>query len=203
MATLAGMLANRKLHDRINFRGLLISIENRVGSVRRGESNGKAWATKMKYPYGYIRQTEGADGDHVDCFIGPDENADNVYVVHTQNPKNRKYDEDKCMLGFESAEVAKKVFLMHYDDPKYFQSMSIFKFEDFKKEVLRTKHAPGKMAASNGTLAIGDSVVVEGIQYRGVVKKLKGDMVWVEFKGAFNEYLPRIIMRPSHLIEKV
>ena len=29
----------------------------------------------MNYDYGYIRGTVGTDGDHTDCYIGPDKNA--------------------------------------------------------------------------------------------------------------------------------
>jgi hypothetical protein len=64
----------------------------------------------MKCPYGYIRRTEGADEEHIDCFVGPVEDAENVYVVHIKDPKTDKYDEDKVMLGFNSKEEAEKAF---------------------------------------------------------------------------------------------
>src|SRR6267142_1782052 len=100
LQTTLDLLANRKLHDRIKFRGLSISIENRKGSIRKGvDKNGKAWKVKMTHAYGYIRMTEGVDGDHVDCFIGPNENAKNVYIIHRQDPGMKVYDEDKCMVG--------------------------------------------------------------------------------------------------------
>ena len=67
--------SGHKLQGRATFRGLNISIENRKGSVRRGvDSDGHEWATKMNYDYGYIRGTEGVDGDHLDCYLGGNKN---------------------------------------------------------------------------------------------------------------------------------
>ena len=57
---------------RIKLGGLDISIENPQGSVRRGvDEDGKAWENRLQHHYGYIRGTEGNDGDHVDAFIKP------------------------------------------------------------------------------------------------------------------------------------
>src|SRR5579864_3444601 len=134
LTNLIDILANRKLHDRLDFRGLKISIENRAGSVRKGvDKNGKPWSTKMTFPYGYIRNSEGVDGDHVDCFIGPNENAKMVYVIHRQDPDTKEYDEDKIMLGFNSASEAKKAFNENYDRLGNFGGMSQFTFDEFKK----------------------------------------------------------------------
>lgn len=137
------LVANRKLHKRYKFQGLLISIENRKGSIRRG----KTWKTKMTYDYGYIRKSMGVDGDHVDCFIGPNANATTAFVIHTQNPRTKKYDEDKVMLGFDSAEEAKSAFLENYDKKEFFQSMDSIPMDAFKRKVLDTKEQPAKIAA--------------------------------------------------------
>lgn len=129
--------ANRPLQGRLNFQGLEISIENRKGGVREGvDPDGNEWRTKMKYPYGYIRRTEGADEDHIDCFVGPVEDAENVYVVHIKDTKTDKYDEDKVMLGFDSKEEAEKAFCQHYDDPeKLYLDTTTMTMEDFKKKI--------------------------------------------------------------------
>src|SRR6267154_2937915 len=99
------MQANYKLEGRTTFQGLLISIENKKGSVRSGtDSGGKSWSVTMQHPYGYIRNTRGVDGDHVDCFIGPNANSRVAYVIHSTKSGNfKKYDEDKVMLGFNTA----------------------------------------------------------------------------------------------------
>jgi hypothetical protein len=108
------------LEGRTKFQGLPISIENDAGSVRSGvDKDGKPWKTKMKYPYGYFTGSKGADGDGVDVYVGPDEEASNAYVVHQNDVETGKYDEDKVMLGFESKKDAKEAFLAHYNNPDF------------------------------------------------------------------------------------
>lgn len=101
----------------IKLQGLDISIENPAGSVRSGtSSDGKQWRTKMNHHYGYIRKTLGPDGDHVDVFIKPGtKTLSMIYIVNQVDPKTRKFDEHKCMLGFDSLEDAKKAYLSNYE----------------------------------------------------------------------------------------
>jgi hypothetical protein len=149
LVNLLDVLANRKLHARMKFRGLDISIENRKGSVRKGvDHDGKKWSVKMTAPYGYILRTEGVDGDHVDCFVGPNENAKQVYVIHVKNLSSGGFDEDKCMIGFESAIEAKKVFLENYSNPDFYGGMDSISWDKFKEKVLATKDNPQKLVAS-------------------------------------------------------
>lgn len=50
-----------------------VTIENPKGSERSGtDANGKKWSVKMNNTYGYIRGTEGVDGDHIDVFLAED-----------------------------------------------------------------------------------------------------------------------------------
>ena len=93
----------QKGHTRIH--GLDITIENPKGSFRTGVHAGKPWRVRMPADYGYIRGTTGADGDHVDCFIGPDEKSDKVFVID-KDLKTGKFDESKVMLGFKNREAA-------------------------------------------------------------------------------------------------
>ena len=129
--------AARKLQGRLDFQGLSISIENRKGGVRKGtDADGSEWRTKMKHPYGYIKGTIGADGEHVDCFIGPDKDAKNAYVAHIKNSETGKYDEDKVMLGFGSKEEAEKSFRHHYDNPtEFLLSIDTMTMEDLKSKL--------------------------------------------------------------------
>jgi len=127
----------------IKFNGLDISLENKAGSVRRGTNkSGEEWSCKMHYDYGYIRRTEGVDGDHVDVYVGPNEDALYVYVVHQANPTTGDYDEDKCMLGFDSEEDAKAAYLKQYDDPNFLGAISAVPFALFKEKVLDDKGEP-------------------------------------------------------------
>ena len=57
----------RKHHVRIH--GLDIALENVKGGKRSGVGhNGRRWTVTMPAHYGYIKRTEGADGDHVDTL---------------------------------------------------------------------------------------------------------------------------------------
>ncbi len=144
--------ANRKLHGRTKFRNLRISIENRKGSYRHwyDTNAGKAGKTKQLYPYGYIRMSEGMDGDHIDCYVGPHEDAKYVYAITTNKaPDFDKEDEQKCMLGFRSATEAKRVFLKHYNDERFFRHMQAIPYEEFERKVLKTLHSAHKKVAYN------------------------------------------------------
>lgn len=139
--------SGHELQDRYTFAGLKISIENKKGSVRSGtDKDGHEWHTYMNYDYGYIRGTEGVDGDHVDCYIGGNENAKNVYIVHQNDPVTHKYDEDKCMLGFDTLEEAKKAYLKQYDRPGFLGDITTMGIDDFKKYVLAKKHRAGRIS---------------------------------------------------------
>lgn len=104
----------RKGHVRIH--GLDISIENPKGSTRSGtDKSGKAWSVKLKHDYGYIRRTEGRDGDHVDVFVGPDADSGTVFVVNQVDPDTGKFNEHKCMLAFRDEAAAREGYLANYE----------------------------------------------------------------------------------------
>ncbi len=146
--------SGHKLQGRATFRGLNISIENRKGSVRRGvDSDGHEWATKMNYDYGYIRGTEGVDSDHLDCYLGGNENAEYVYIVHQNNPKTHEYDEDKCMLGFDTLAEAKAAYLSQYDRPGFVGKIDIMPFGKFKDYVLSKSHRGKRVVAKSLNMA--------------------------------------------------
>lgn len=128
-----------KLQGRKKFAGFNVSIENKKGSYREGtDSNGHKWRVKMYHDYGYIRGTVGTDGDHLDVYLGPNENAKKVYIVHQQDPDTKKYDEDKCMLGFDTLEDAKAAYLKQYDRPGFLQSITTMDLEEFREKALKT-----------------------------------------------------------------
>lgn len=127
-----------KLQGRIDFQGIPVSVENRVGSVRRwyDPHNKEEGKTTMKYPYGYIRGTLGTDGDAVDVYVGPNEQSDKVFVITQMNTPNFKtVDEQKCMLGFDSAEEAKSAYLHHYNDKRFFGSMKQLTVDQFRAKL--------------------------------------------------------------------
>ena len=114
-----------KLDARMEFQGLPLDIEHTAGSIRQGkDKDGHEWATTFRYAYGYIMGTKGADGEGLDVFVGPNPNAEKAFVVHQQKPDTGKYDEDKILLGWDSAAAAKEAYLDHYDNPKFFGDMA-------------------------------------------------------------------------------
>lgn len=143
------LIKARPLHGRLNFRGLQISIENAKHSSRawKDPHNNTEGMTHMKHAYGYLRGTLGTDGDHLDVYLGPDRDAPMVYIVHQMSPPDFKvYDEDKCMLGFPSADAAKEAYLNQYDDPRFYGSMTEMPFEEFREKIFCCK---GKMVKSH------------------------------------------------------
>jgi Inorganic Pyrophosphatase len=100
------------------------------------------------YPYGYINRTEAVDGDQVDVYLGPDESADTVYVVHQRKYGDwAHYDEDKCMLNFPSESAAKAAYLKHYDDPRFLGPITALPVAEFVAKARATKDAPKMIKA--------------------------------------------------------
>lgn len=100
----------------INLHGLDIAIENPRGSERSGiDPDGKEWRHTMSDHYGYIRRTNGADGDQVDVFIGKNPESDRVFIVDQINQGTGSFDEHKIMLGFSTQEEAIKAYKANYD----------------------------------------------------------------------------------------
>ncbi len=129
-----------KLQGHTNWHGLKIAIENKKGTYRTGTAqNGKKWKTLMDYDYGRICGTKATDSEAVDIFVGPDDTADMVYVVHQVDPLNGgRYDEDKCLINFPSRESAIIGYQNQYDRPDYLGKVSEFTIPQFK-EALKEK----------------------------------------------------------------
>ncbi len=132
-----------KLHARREVHGLAISVENRKGSTRRWyDPHGKeSGSTRMYCDYGYIRGTEGTDGDHVDCYVGPNPKSTLVVLIdQMKKPSFDQFDEQKAMLGFDTAMEAKNAYLKQYDDPRFFGKMISMHVDRFKELVLKKKN---------------------------------------------------------------
>lgn len=92
---------------KVTIHGMRVSIENPRGTRRRPD-----WP-KLKAHYGYIKRTEGSDGDHVDAFIGPHPESELVHVVD-QIDKHGDFDEHKVMLGYNSLKKARQAYERNY-----------------------------------------------------------------------------------------
>lgn len=120
------------------YAGLDVIVENEKGSTRRwfDENSNETGRTLMHHDYGFVLHSIGADGDEVDVYLGPHEDAEYAYVVHQNRaPAFEKYDEDKVMLGFKSAEDAKNAYVAQYDDYRFFGGMSQMPIAEFREKV--------------------------------------------------------------------
>ena len=103
----------------LSFHGLPISIETPKGAAREGKSaNGKTWRCTMPADYGYIKRTEGADGDHVDVYVGPDKASQMVFVINQNDHRTGQFDEHKAMLGYSSERAAVADYAKAFSDGK-------------------------------------------------------------------------------------
>ena len=116
-----------------------ITIENPKGSVRSGiDTEGNKWETTMQNTYGYIRGTEGVDGDHIDVFLSDDINGWNgrrVFVVDQYN-EDGSFDEHKVMLGFNETDDAEAAYFANYDSDwanNHKTVVTAVNLEDFEK----------------------------------------------------------------------
>lgn len=142
-----------KLHGRIDFQGLPISVENPKGGKRywTDEETGETGVTVMEYPYGYVKGTLGTDGDEVDVYVGPNKSSDKVFVITQQKKPDVGYtgqkpwvevDEQKVMLGFNSAKEAQECYMRHFNDTRFFGTVIELTVESFKD---RLKSHYGKL----------------------------------------------------------
>lgn len=136
--------------SRRTFAGLPIAIENPARSIRTWKDGDNIGTTTMLHDYGFIEGVAGADDEELDVYLGPDEAAPNVHIVHQRRAPwgPGDYDEDKTFLGFPDAGAAEAAFLAHRNDgTRAFDGMSVTPLETFKRK-LRTRQGQGKIRAS-------------------------------------------------------
>lgn len=105
----------KKGHVKVH--GLDISIENAKGSERSGkDADGKPWSVTMPAHYGYVKRTEGADGDQVDVYLGEDMDAPQVHIVDQVDADTKEFDEHKVMVGFASEAEARQTYEAGFSD---------------------------------------------------------------------------------------
>ena len=138
-----------------------ITVENPKGSVRRGiDASGKAWEQTMQNTYGYIRGTEGVDGDHIDVFLTNDIdgwNGRRAYIVDQYN-EDGTFDEHKVMLGFNDEAEAQDAYLSNYErgwENKHKLVMSSVNLPDFEKWI-NSSHRKTKPFAEYKSVKIVD-----------------------------------------------
>lgn len=138
-----------KIHSKVEFGGLNITIEVPAGGVRRGKGkDGKVWERKVKDNYGYFLNTNSPDGEHLDVWFKKKPKKDcMVYVVHQMTVDGSKYDEDKVMLGYSSASEAEEAYKYNCVAPdKQFGGMSEFDLDHFKVMAFSARNSSAILA---------------------------------------------------------
>ena len=195
----------RKGH--VNVQGLDITVENPKGGTRSGVTpDGKPWSVEMPADYGYLKRSEGKDGDQVDVFIGPDHAAPNVYVIDQIDPATKKLDEHKSVIGASSPQMARQIYAKAFSDgsaSKRFGGMKVMTVDEFKtwaRDGKKTKPVADKVPVSTETAPSGGSeyrnfspselkVDAKRFQFKeggdesGVTDRLKGVKKWDKFNA--------------------
>ena len=97
--------------------GLTISVETAKGEDRTDkETGGDKWRVTMPATYGYILGTKGADGDHLDAFMGDKPDSGAIYVINQTQPDLATFDEHKVMLGYSNEADAKADYLASFSN---------------------------------------------------------------------------------------
>ena len=125
----------RKGHIAVH--GMDVSIETAQGQERTGtDPNGEPWRVTMPAHYGYIRRTEGADGEQVDVYVGPRPEAQHVFVIDQIDADSRAFDEHKVMAGFEDFNDAMRTYDAGFSDgrgPERRGAVTPMTIEDFRE----------------------------------------------------------------------
>jgi Inorganic Pyrophosphatase/Large polyvalent protein-associated domain 1/Transglycosylase SLT domain len=147
----------------VRLHGLEISVENPQGSTRSGvDPDGKPWEVEMTSHYGYLRRTEGADGEQVDVYIGNDPSSERVFVVDQVHLEESGFDEHKVILNATDQATAEAIYDAHFSDGKGPQrraavtEMTLPEFKDWLKSGDTTKQVArvdekSKVSASEAT----------------------------------------------------
>ncbi len=96
------------------FQGLAICIDRPAGFTQvRTDGAGKVlWSRTYSTNYGYLPGTAGGDDDELDCFVGPDTSAPEVYWFCILNEAGA-FDEYKLVFGASSEQEAAGVISAH------------------------------------------------------------------------------------------
>lgn len=170
------------------FANMDVVVESPRGSKRQWrDQDGTTGYTKMLNDYGYLPGVNGADGDSLDCYLGPNEDAENVYIIHQNKaPHYILHDEDKVVLGADTVHHARDIFLAHRDDDRAFGGMTVM----HKKQFMTVFGLEGRAMNSHPERArevneesplhsVTDTMVLQetrNAQDNAALKALHGDM---------------------------
>ena len=162
-----------------------ITIEQPKGSVRSGvDANGRKWETTMQNTYGYIRGTEGVDGDHIDVFLSDDIdgwNGSKVFVVDQYN-EDGTFDEHKVMLGFNTIEDAESAYLANYEkgwEKKHKIVVSPIHTEEFEKWIASSHRKTKAFAEYKSVQSAGKEdrfSPIQGYSYEEIIETVSDEI---------------------------
>jgi site-specific DNA-adenine methylase len=141
-AKLRRLLKNDEVQTKRTFQGIPVMVEWPAGSVREYEDSD--FRREMKADYGYIRGTTGADGEELDVYVGPVEDASHAFVIaqlageweiENLGMEPGQFDEWKVMLGYASRAEAIDSYLEHMA-AEHLGPVLVVPMADFKKRVL-------------------------------------------------------------------
>ena len=122
-------IANDPLRDTVNFKGIHIGIEWPKGTERKYADG---YSQMMSNDYGYVLNTEGEDGEEIDCYIcDQQELSDKVFRIEQLNDDG-EFDEYKFMLGYTDEEEAQQSYEDHMP-PEKFGAIEEIALDDFKQ----------------------------------------------------------------------
>lgn len=138
-ATAAQQEAGNHKMGHVDIHGLDVTIEVPKGGLRRGiDKDFKEWERPVSDHYGYIKRTEGADGEQVDVYLGPHAHDPDskVFVIEQNRPGTNRFDEHKAMIGYATGRDARKSYEANFPkDFKTFRNIREMSMDQFKQWV--------------------------------------------------------------------
>lgn len=167
--------------------GLDIAIENPAGSHRKPE-----WPALASH-YGYIKRTEGADGDHVDVFvrqgISPDYSGP-VFVIDQCKPDGT-FDEHKCMLGWPNKKSARAAYLENYTSDWKCGPITRYSLAEFKIWLTTDTTTPAAKLAKAREMSEDE--------LQNFLDDVLSDADWAEFSDTLEEASKAAYKRAANL----
>ena len=106
----------RKGH--VDVQGIPVTIETPKGAERKwtNPETGESGTTEVQDHYGDIKGSKGADGDHVDTYVGDHPESPEAFIIDQVDPKTGEFDEHKVMLGYENETRAAEAYRHGFSD---------------------------------------------------------------------------------------
>lgn len=125
-------MRTRSFLKAVEHQGIAVHLDRPIGSCREGTGpDGQPYRVEYTCDYGYLPGAMGDDGEAYDAYVGSSAHAASVYVIRQLKAGSDAYDEQKAMLGFDSAQHAEAVYRAHVH-PSMFGGIASGSLADFK-----------------------------------------------------------------------